>query len=114
MLFVSGRDSIFHEDLPVAESIVGGIRVVHDVGRNGEDDLDILCRDDFQTLAYAVVIGSDAAIVSLPLNVVAKFLFEPRSGRVDWSDPVRLFGLRHGYHAKPISKKSVLCKGQRG
>jgi hypothetical protein len=27
---------------------------------------------------------------------------------------VRLFGLRHGYHAKPISKKSVLCKGQRG
>jgi len=112
VLLVSGGDSIFHQELPVAESIVGGIRVVHDVGRHCEDDLEILCRDDFQTLAYAVVIGSDAAIVSLPLNVVAEFLFKPRSGRGEGGNPVRLFGLRLGYHVEPIGKESVLCRGE--
>ena len=113
VLLVSRGDSIFHQELPVAESIVRGIRVVHDVGRHGEDDLDVLCWDDFESLAYAVVIGSDAAIVSLPLNVVAKFLFEPRSGRVERSDPVRLFGLRFRHHAEPIGKEFVLRRGQR-
>jgi hypothetical protein len=64
VLLVSGGDSIFHKELPVAVSIVGRIRVVHDVlGRRGENDLDILGKDDFKTLAHAVVVRDYAAIV---------------------------------------------------
>lgn len=67
----------------------------------------------FQTFAHAVVVRSDAAIVSLPPNVIAKLLLQPRCGCVERSDPVRLLGMRLGYHAEPISKNPVLCKGQR-
>jgi hypothetical protein len=80
VLLVSGSDSIFHQKLPVTESIIRRIRVVHDVGRHGENDLKILCRDDFRTFTDAVVVRSDASVVGLPLNVVAKLLFEPRCG----------------------------------
>ena len=52
----------------------------------------------------------DAAIVSLPLNVIPKLLFETRSRRIEWSDPVGLFGLRFGDHVEPVGKKSILSK----
>ena len=74
VLLVSGGDAIFHQKLPVAESIVRRIWVVHDVRRNGENELNTFGRDDFETLAHAVVVLGYAAIVRLPLNIAAKFL----------------------------------------
>jgi len=38
-------------------------------------DLDILGRDDFKTLAHAVVVRGYAAIVGLPMDIVAKLLY---------------------------------------
>jgi hypothetical protein len=46
-----------------------------------------------------------AAIVGLPLNVIPKLLFETRSHRIEWSDPVGLFGWRFGDHVEPVGKK---------
>jgi hypothetical protein len=54
----------------------------------------------------------DAAIVSLPLNVIAKLLFETRSRRIEWSDPAELIGLRFGDHVELVGQKSILSKGQ--
>jgi hypothetical protein len=48
-------------------------------------------RDDLKTLALAVVVRGYAAIGGPPLDVAAKLLFKPRSGRGQRSDPVRLF-----------------------
>jgi hypothetical protein len=47
-------------------------------------------------LLTPLVVRSDAAIVGLPLNVLAKLLFEPRCGCGEGSDPVRLCRLRFG------------------
>jgi hypothetical protein len=47
----------------------------------------------------------DAAIVSLPLNVIPKLLFETRSRRIEWGDPVGLFGLRFGDHVETSRQK---------
>src|SRR5208337_967435 len=106
VLLVFREDSIFHQELPIAESVFG-IRVVHDVGRDGQDDLELFRRNDFQTLAHAVVVRNDAAIVRLRLDVIPKLLFEPGSGRGEGSNPVGLLALRSGYHGEPILEETV-------
>jgi hypothetical protein len=65
-------------------------------------------------LSVAILVSQygKAAIVSLPLNVIPKLLFETRSRRTEWSDAVGLFGLRFGDHVEPVGKKSILSKGQ--
>jgi hypothetical protein len=45
------------------------------------------------------------------LDVVAKVLFKPRSGRGKRSDPVRLLGLCCGYHIEPIGKNPLWAEG---
>ena len=59
----SGGDSLFHKELPAAESIVGRIPGCSRCRKARRDDLDILGRDDFKTLAHAVVVRGYAAIV---------------------------------------------------
>jgi hypothetical protein len=71
VLLASGGDSIFHKELPVAESIVGRIPGCSRCREARRDDLDIHGGDDFKTLAHAVVVRGYAAIVGLPMDVVA-------------------------------------------
>jgi len=84
--------------------------VVHDVGSTG-DDLDILGRDDFKTLAHAVVVRGYAAIVGLPLDVAAKHLFKLRSGRGKRSHPVRRLGLCCGHRIDQSAKNPLCAEG---
>jgi hypothetical protein len=98
VLLVSGGDLYFTRNCQSPYPSWGESGLFTIAGRHGENDLDILGRDDFKTLARALVVRGYAAIVGLPLDVVAKLLLKPRSGRGKRSDLVRLLGLCCGYH----------------
>jgi hypothetical protein len=53
---------------------MGRIWLVHNIGRHPESNLELRGGDDLEVLTDAVVVRRDTAIVSLPLNVIAKFL----------------------------------------
>ena len=65
-------------------------------------------------LSVAILLSQcgDAAIVRLPFNVIPKLLFETRSRRIEWSDPVGKFGLRFGDHVESVGKNPSPSKGQ--
>jgi len=93
MLLVAGDEPVLHREGHVTPAIDHGRILMQKIGRQIDKKLGVVRWDEFEPLA-AIEVGDIARRRDLMYHVKAKFLFETRRNRGNWSDPVGLLGLR--------------------
>src|ERR1035437_2230120 len=93
LLFILREEAIFHQESLISPAVLHSRLIVHEIGRNADDDLHVLRRNQFQPFTAAVVFSCRSARMSLPKDVVPYLLLQSRRNGKHWSDPVRLFRL---------------------
>src|SRR5579872_2278630 len=104
MLFIAAEQAVFEQEWGVAGAILDRSRVVLNVRGYPENNLDVPFRNQFQTLATAVIFGQRSVRASLPGEIVTKLLLESRRHGDQRCNPVWLLSLSGRDPVEPIGE----------
>jgi hypothetical protein len=110
MFFVFRKEAVLDQERNIAESVADGCIIVDKIGRNVEDDLALLKRNQLQSLAPALVVRTHPFGIRLPELIVAIFLFQTRRGWRERCHPMRLLVLSFVYAGNPVDGTTILAE----